>query len=374
MNVFWFIPTQGDGRHLGSEVGMRATDHAYLKQVAQAVDQLGFEGVLLPTGNACEDSWVVASTLAPFTENLKFLVAIRPGVTSPGAAARMAATFDRFSNGRLLINVVTGGDPREAKADGVFLNHDERYEVTDEFLQIWRRAMSGETVTYSGKHLRVEGTRVTYPPLQKPYPPLFLGGSSEAAIDLAARQVDVYLTWGEPPALVAEKIAAVRKSSKAHGRELRFGIRLHIIVRERSEDAWRAADDLIRYIGDDLIAKAHSNFAHYDSVGQQRMVALQPKDRRNLEISPNLWAGIGLVRSGAGTALVGDPPTVAARLMEYADLGVETFILSGYPHLEEAYRVAELLFPLLPVEISGNRLTAETSVGNEFRVPDRPAK
>jgi alkanesulfonate monooxygenase len=176
MNVFWFIPTQGDGRHLGSEVGMRATDHAYLKQVAQAVDQLGFQGVLLPTGNACEDSWIVASTLAPFTERLKFLVAIRPGVTSPGAAARMAATFDRFSNGRLLINVVTGGDPREAKADGVFLNHDERYEVTDEFLQIWRRAMGGETVTYSGKHLRVEGTRVTYPPLQKPYPPLFLGG------------------------------------------------------------------------------------------------------------------------------------------------------------------------------------------------------
>jgi alkanesulfonate monooxygenase len=368
MNIFWFIPTQGDGRHLGSEIGMRNTDHAYLKQVAQAVDQLGFDGALLPTGNACEDSWVVASTLVPFTEKLKFLVAIRPGVTTPGAAARMAATFDRFSHGRLLINVVTGGDPREAKADGVFLGHDERYEVTDEFLQIWRRAMSGETVNYSGKHLRVEGTRVTYPPVQKPYPTLFLGGSSDAAIDLAARQVDVYLTWGEPPAQVAAKIDAVRRSAASHGRELRFGIRLHVIVRERAEDAWRAADDLIRYINDDLVAKAQANFAHYDSVGQQRMVALQPKDRRRLEISPNLWAGVGLIRSGAGTALVGDPQTVAARMLEYADLGIDTFILSGYPHLEEAYRVAELLFPILPLEVTGNRLTAKESVGNEFRV------
>src|SRR3712207_6335163 len=134
MELFWFIPTQGDGRYLGSAQGMRQTDHGYLKQIAQAVDQLGYVGVLLPTGNSCEDAWVVASTLVPVTQRLKFLVAVRPGVISPSVSGRMAATFDRFSNGRLLINVVTGGDPNEAKGDGVFLTHDERYEVTDEFL------------------------------------------------------------------------------------------------------------------------------------------------------------------------------------------------------------------------------------------------
>ena len=187
MKLFWFIPTQGDGRYLGTTHLMRRTDHGYLKQIAQAVDQLGFEGVLLPTGNSCEDAWVIASTLLSVTKRLKFLVAVRPAVMSPTLSARMAATFDRFSEGRLLINVVTGGDPEEAKGDGIFLSHDERYEVTDEFLTVWRECMTGEPTTFRGKHIQVEGAKLIYPPLQKPYPPLYFGGSSKPAIDLAAR-------------------------------------------------------------------------------------------------------------------------------------------------------------------------------------------
>src|SRR4029077_8383768 len=134
------------------------------------------------------------------------------------------------------------------------------------------------------------------------------------------------------------------------GRKLSFGIRLHVIVRETNEEAWKAADDLIKHVTDDTIASAQKIFSRMDSVGQQRMLQLHGGRRDKLEISPNLWAGVGLVRGGAGTALVGDPETVAARLKEYAALGIDTFILSGYPHLEEAYRVAELLFPLLPVD------------------------
>jgi alkanesulfonate monooxygenase len=374
MKLFWFIPTQGDGRYLGTTQGMRQTDHRYLKQIAQAVDQLGFEGVLLPTGNSCEDAWVVASTLAPFTTRLKFLVAVRPAVMSPTLAARMAATFDRFSDGRLLINVVTGGDPDEAKGDGIFLSHDERYEVADEFLTVWRRCISGQPTTFKGKHLHVEGAKVIYPPLQRPHPPLFFGGSSKAAIELAARQVDVYLTWGEPPALVAEKIEAVRRKAADAGRDLRFGIRLHVIVRETSEAAWHTANELIKHVDEETIARSQSALARLDSEGQRRMVALHKGDRNHLEISPNLWAGVGLVRGGAGTALVGDPETVAKRFLEYADAGIETFILSGYPHLEESYRVAELLFPLLPISRSDGsdttpfQRTASEIVGNEFRV------
>ncbi len=374
MKLFWFIPTQGDGRYLGTTHLMRQTDHGYLKQIAQAADQLGYEGVLLPTGNSCEDAWVVASTLVPVTKRLKFLVAVRPAVMSPTLSARMAATFDRFSDGRLLINVVTGGDPEEAKGDGIFLSHDERYEVTDEFLTIWRECMSGKRTTFKGKHLQVDGAKLIYPPLQQPYPPLYFGGSSKPAVDLAARHVDLYLTWGEPPALVAEKIRAVRKKADEAGRVMRFGIRLHVIVRETNDEAWQAANDLIQHVDQETIERSQRALARLDSEGQRRMVALHKGDRANLEISPNLWAGVGLVRGGAGTALVGDPETVAKRFLEYADLGIDTFILSGYPHLEESYRVAELLFPLLPLaqtdphDSAEGRRSADAVVGNEFRV------
>jgi alkanesulfonate monooxygenase len=349
MEIFWFLPTHGDGRYLGSAEQARSVNYAYLKQVAQAADELGFQGVLLPTGRSCEDAWVVASTLVPVTTKLKFLVAIRPGIISPTAAARMAATFDRLSNGRLLVNVVTGGDPDEAVGDGVFLSHDERYEVTEEFLQIWREAVAGKAISLNGKHLRVENAKVLYPAVQKPHPPLYFGGSSKVAYGLAARQVDVYLTWGEPPAQVEEKIATVRRLAAEQGRSLKFGIRLHVIVRETDQEAWTAANDLIRYVDDQTVAKAQKAFARFDSEGQRRMAQLHSGSREQLQVSPNLWAGVGLVRGGAGTALVGDPATVAKRMQEYVDLGIETFILSGYPHLEEAYRVADLLFPHLPV-------------------------
>lgn len=350
MEIFWFIPTHGDGRYLGTATGARPVDRAYTQQVARAADTLGYSGVLLPTGSSCEDAWVVASSLIPVTERLKFLVAVRPGLMSPTLAARMAATFDRLSDGRLLINVVTGGDPVEQAGDGSFLSHSERYEVTSEFLEIWRKELSGETVNYDGNHLRVEGGKVLYPPVQKPYPPLYFGGSSAPAIDVAADHVDVYLTWGEKPADVAEKIDKVRQAAALRGRKLRFGIRLHVIVRETEQEAWAAAERLIQYVDQETIDAAQKVFARYDSEGQRRMSTLHGGSRAELEISPNLWAGVGLVRGGAGTALVGDPQTVSARIKEYADLGIESFILSGYPHLEEAYRFAELVFPLLPLD------------------------
>jgi hypothetical protein len=146
--------------------------------------------------------------------------------------------------------------------------------------------------------------------VQKPYPPLYFGGSSEPAHELAAEQMDVYLTWGEPPSAVAEKLADIRARAARHGRTLKFGIRLHVIVRETNEEAWRAADALISHLDDDTIAKAQAAFARMDSVGQRRMAALHGGRRDQLEIAPNLWAGVGLVRGGAGTALVGDPETV----------------------------------------------------------------
>ena len=176
MNVFWFIPTHGDGHYLGTSTGGRAITPVYLRQIAQAVDELGYAGALLPTGRGCEDAWIVASSLLPVTQRMKFLVAVRPGLISPALAARMAATFDRLSNGRLLINVVTGGDPVELAGDGVHLDHDARYAVTDEFLTVWRALAGGEETTFDGEYLQVSKGKLVLPPVQQPYPPLYFGG------------------------------------------------------------------------------------------------------------------------------------------------------------------------------------------------------
>jgi alkanesulfonate monooxygenase len=345
MDILWFIPGHGDGPYLGTDISKRIPSHTYLAQVAQAVDGLGFDGALLPTGFGCEDSWVIASSLIPLTKRMKFLIAFRPGSLSPTLAARMAATFDRMSDGRLLLNIITGGDPVELAGDGTFLSHDERYAVSDEFLTIWREIMQGGEMSLEGNYERVKGAKINFPPVQKPYPPLFFGGSSDAGIAVAAKHVDVYLTLCEPPHMVAEKIAKVRKAAEKEGRTLRFGLRVHIVVRETEEEAWQAANNILRYTDEKAIAEAQAHLARFDSVGQGRMKNLHNGDRASLEVYPNLWAGIGLINKGIGTAIVGDGEKVAERLKEYVDLGIDTFILSGYPHLEEAYRVADLVLP-----------------------------
>ena len=372
MEIFWFIPTNGDFRQFNSTEGARPATFNYVKQIAQAVDDLGYTGVLIPTGKTCEEGFIVASTLVPVTERLKFLVAVRPGLMSPSFAARISATLDRYSNGRLLINVVAGGDPVELAGEGFFLDHDKRYELTDEFLTIWRSLFTEEEeLTYKGEYLHVEGGQLPYSPVQKPYPPLYFGGSSPIALEVAANHIDAYLTWGEPPAQVEKKINKMRELAAAQGRTIKFGIRLHVIVRPTEEEAWAAANKLIEFVDDETIADAQKMFSRMDSEGQRLMSSLHNGDRTKLEVSPNLWAGVGLVRTGAGTALVGDPDTVAARMKEYADLGIETFILSGYPHLEEAYTVAELLFPKLPIEQkdNSNNKTFFSPFGGDIKQP-----
>jgi alkanesulfonate monooxygenase len=257
----------------------------------------------------------------------------------------MAATFQRHSRGRLLLNVVTGGEGHEQRAYGDFLTKDERYERADEFLHIVRSLWKGGPVTFAGRHQRVE--EATIPRRPDPEPPLYFGGSSKAAGPVAARHSDVYLTWGEPPADVAAKVEWMRQEAKEAGRTLRFGIRLHVITRDTAEAAWAEAQRLLDGIDPESIRKVQAGLARSESVGQKRMIALHKGSTANLEVAPNLWAGVGLVRGGAGTALVGSHTEVAARIREYADLGISEFILSGIPHLEEAYWFAEGVLPQL---------------------------
>ncbi|MFI9757269.1 LLM class flavin-dependent oxidoreductase [Streptomyces sp. NPDC051963] len=355
VHLHWFLPTGGDGRTLvdrhayasnaRSVHGIRPPDIEYLAQIAKAAEQLGFEAVLTPTGTWCEDAWLTTVALAQHTERLKFLVAFRPGLISPTLAAQMAATYQRVTRGRLLLNVVTGGDSTEQRRFGDRLDHDQRYARTDEFLTVVRGVWRGQPYDLHGTHYQVDGGLVALPP--EPVPQLFFGGSSEAAGPVAARHADVYLTWGEPPAQVKEKIDWIRSLAEREGRTVRFGVRLHTISRDSSAEAWATANRLLDDLDPETISAAQSALGRSESVGQQRMLALHGGSRDGLEIHPNLWAGVGLVRGGAGTALVGSHGEVADLIEEYHALGVEHFVLSGYPHLEEAYWFGEGVIPEL---------------------------
>lgn len=354
LKFHWFLPTYGDSRYIvggghglqaGAAGGMRQADLAYLGQVARTAEQLGFIGALTPTGAWCEDAWITTAMLVGVTERLKFLVAFRPGLTSATLAAQMAATFQRQSQGRLLINVVVGGEPHEQRAYGDFLEKDARYERADEFLEICRRLWTGERVTFEGRHLQVQEASIPYTP--EPVPPIYLGGSSPGAGRVTAKHVDVYLTWGEPPAQVAEKIRWVKAACEAQGRQVRFGIRLHVITRDTSQAAWAEAQRQLDAIDPSMVEHVQAGLARSESVGQRRMVELHQGGRENLEVYPNLWAGVGLVRGGAGTALVGSHQEVAERIEEYHRLGITEYVMSGHPHIEEAYWFGEGVLPIL---------------------------
>jgi alkanesulfonate monooxygenase len=371
IKLHWYLPTSGDGRTIGDRafptldakatvghspldgtaaaVG-RTPDIEYMAQIARAAEQLGFDAVLTPTGVWCEDAWLVTAALTRETERLKYIVAFRPGLTSPVLAAQMAGTFQRLSRGRLLLNVVSGGHSDELRRFGDFLPHDERYARCDEFLTVVRGAWGAEPYDFDGTYYKVNGATVFAPP--DPVPDIYFGGSSQPAAEVAARRADVYLSFGETPAQIGDKIEWVRGVAKKAGRELRFGIRIHVITRDSSADAWAAADRLLTLADPEEFASAERTLAASESVGQQRQQALlaryrKNRDPRELEIYPGLWAGIGLLRGGAATAMVGSHAEVADLIEDYASRGVEEFIMSGYPHLEEAYWFGEGVLPQL---------------------------
>ncbi|QTK81207.1 Alkanesulfonate monooxygenase [Agrobacterium tumefaciens] len=350
MNVFWYMCAP-DGAYPWQPEGSRKVDLGYYKQLALAYDQLGYTGALFATG--AHDVWVLAGALLSHTERLKLLVAIHPGLIAPTLLAKMAATLQEFSRGRLLINVVSG-DAKMLGAYGMTMPHDERYDMADEYLQIWHRLFAGETVDFKGHYFQTQGAKLALPVGQGiEQPPLWFGGSSDKAIDVAAKHVETYLSWGETPDQIGAKVDLVKARAEKLGRELEYGIRLYVIVRDTDEEAWAAAADLYGRMDEAAIAANQRFVGKTDSVGQQRMTAMhggqKPENLRDLEIAPNLWAGIGLVRPGPGTAIVGSPDTVIRTLEAYKKAGVNTFILSGMPLLEEAFRFGEKVLPRLDV-------------------------
>ena len=349
LRVHWFIPSHGDGRDLtrreGAKTIQRRPTPEYLGQVARAADALGFDSALVPFGLFCEDPWLVAAVLSRETSRLRFMIALRPGLMSPTLAAQMAATFQRISGNRLAFNIVIGGDADEQHRYGDWLDHDQRYARAEEFLTVVRQAWQGKPADFAGEHYRTSGAMVAGN--RAPFPEVFIGGSSQAAQRAAIRHGDVYLSWGEAPPQTAERVEKFRASAAEHGRELRIGVRFNIITRDSAEEARAEADRLVSRLDPELAAQAQRRFSRSESEGQRIMAGLHGGRADALDIYPNVWLGYGLARPGAAATLLGSHEQVAERIAQYYELGVHDLILSGQPHVEEAYRFGEGVLPLL---------------------------
>lgn len=357
LELDWFLPTNGDGRHLTSsglpktrylQQGERAPTLDYLRQIVRAAEMGGFDAIMVPTASGFEDPWLITSVLAQEVRRLKFLLTLRPGLELPAFTAQRAATLQQLSDNRLQLHVVSGSSRFEQRSLGDFLEHDQRYERTAEFLQLFQAVWAGRGSQHYGQYYRGVELAPFSPSLQAP--PIYFGGASAAAETVAARHAETCLMWCEPPAMIAERVERMRGLATAQGRTLRFGLRVHVFAAATSDEAWQHVEQLLEEIPSGAIEQAQQQMAAYDSVGQSRqnrLVQGRGRAARELEVSANLWAGVGLVRGGAGTALVGSYEQVLERIEEYRGLGVDTFILSGFPHLEEAIHLGSELLPRL---------------------------
>ena len=353
MEVYWYV-FYVDGQHPWHASKTRHVDRRYLKALGATIDASGFHGALVATGaGGGWDPWVISSTLAAHTERMRFLIAVHPSLLSPTLLAKQALTFDHLSGGRLDINIVNGH--AGLSAAGVHLQHDERYAHGAEYLDVYRRIIGGNPgpIDFQGKYLDIRGGQPVGAAVQSPYPPIWVGGSSDVAIDLAAKHGDVYASWAEPLDKQAAHVAHFRAAAAKHGREVETAMTVHVVVRDTEQQAWAEVGNMLQYASQDGVDALQRGLRAGQSVGQERASALHggklPKHARDLEIAPNVWAGYGLLRVGSSITLVGTPDQVAARLIEYHNIGVDKFILSHHPLPEEALRVADDLLPLLPL-------------------------
>ena len=284
--------------------------------------------------------------LAARTEKMRPLVAARPGYIAPPLLAKMIATLDQLTDGRVCINLIAGASDKEALADGITLSKEERYEVMEETVTLMKRLWTeDELVSFEGKHIQCDGARCEPRPQQKPWPPFYLGGGSKQAWELSARHSAVHLFWGDTPERIAQQIADIRDLAAEHGRrdEIGFGMRLQIVCRETEDEAWRAAHALV----EDASEGWKNMIQRIWSVSEANKRMKELSEIEDHRLTPHLWTGLTTVRPGAGVAVVGNPDQVTETLMDFFDVGCHSFCLSGYPHDEEATRFGELVRPRL---------------------------
>ena len=341
----WFIPTAGDTDTL-ADLTREPPSLELFTRVARTAEDAGFDYALVPVQTSCWEAWISCAMIAARTERLTMLVAARPGLVAPTVTAKMISTFDQLSGGRIAVNLIAGGGAAELEADGLYHSHDERYAVMDETVTLMKRVWTEDApVDHEGRWFKVNGAIVRPRPFQQPYPRFYLGGISEAAVEVCARHADVYLYWGDTPGNIAARIAHARTRAAAHGRAglVRFGMRLQVVVRDTEEEAWAAADGLIAGASPGQHRKIAGMWEQSESNTRMKELSQAPDFR----LGPHLWSGITTLRPGAGVAVVGDPEQVAATLQEFVDVGCTEFCLSGYPHDAEAERFGRSVMPLL---------------------------
>jgi alkanesulfonate monooxygenase len=363
LDLLWFCQLAADGEFIGTRPERRPT-LPYIASLVETAAEMGFSSLLTATNfHAEHEAWTASVATLARTQGAGLLIAVRPGMFHPAMFAKMTATAANLFPGRVRINVVTGSNPAENAMYGDMENHAERYARTREFIAVMRDLWCGEPVD-SKSHLYPFKGAIVSPVPSQPVP-IYLGGHSEDAQRIAAELADVYLVWGDTVAGIEGRITTMRtqeaKVKRLVNSPLTYGLRCHVLVRETEEEAWKAADRLISRIDPAVRQKFIETTAVVDSEGQRRQLALAAS--ASLIVEPHLWAGVGLARSGVGVAIVGDPQQVAAKLNAYRALGISTFILSGYPHLEECRRFGEMVMPLMKssgFRVQGSERKAET--------------
>jgi alkanesulfonate monooxygenase len=339
----WYAPTHGDAGIIGGKDDRLAWSPAYIDEIAVEAEQAGFDSILIPAGPSCADPFVTATHIALATTRIAPLIAVRTGSWLPTVAAKTAMTLDQLSGGRVKLNIVSGGSPIELAMDGDHESHDVRYRRTREYLQILRLLAEPEPATFSGEFFDIRGASFT-PAARRPGGiPLYLGGASDDALRIAAENADVYLMWGERVEDVEQQLVKARAFASETGRSIRHGMRINLIVRKSSDEAWAAADAMVASVDDAMREKAGRYIADSDSQGVARLQRLAGESSRDSAY----WTGMVPYRSGNSSALVGSPDEVAKSLQGYVDAGISEFIFSAYPHRGNATFIGEHVLPQL---------------------------
>jgi alkanesulfonate monooxygenase len=332
-------PAQGD-----------ALDQAHLVRTAQAHEAAGFDRVLVAHHSSNPDGIMLAAHAAAHTHTLKFMIAHRPGFIAPTYAARLFATFDQLTGGRAGIHIITGGSDAEQRQDGDFLNHAQRYQRTDEWLHIVRQTWTSDVpFDFTGAHFQVEGAFSKVKPVQRPHLPIYFGGASDIAVEVAGHHADIYALWGEPVADVRAMISRVRAATARAGRDpaaMRFSLSLRPVLAGTEEAAWRRADAILERIRDLRGAAFGKAGPKPESEGSRRLMRVAAGGRvRDARLWTEVAAAVG---AGANTTgLVGTPEQVAAAMLDYAAVGVNAFLIRGFDPLEDAIDYGRELIPLV---------------------------
>ena len=351
----WFLPTSGDTTCYGDRNAFIPPSPDLFDRVILAAEAAGFDYFLIPVAAACWEAWISAAFAVAKTKRIKALIAARPGYVSPVQLAKMGATFDQLSGGRLAINLIAGQSEAETTAEGITLPKEDRYALMDEDVSIMKALWSTQgSVTHHGRFHTLTNAKITPQPVRMPR--FYLGGGSHDAWELSAKHSDIHLFWGDTPQRIAENMATIRAMAARHNRPnpIAFGMRLQILCRETEAQAWDAAHELVRDVTEAQTRYIRTHYA--TSVANQRVqqLAIEHGDL----IAPHLWTGISRVRAGAGIVVVGNPTQCAETLQEFIDLGCQSFCLSGYLHDEEATRFANWVRPLLAERNAGRMRAA----------------